>query len=596
MRDTRLVLKVIHDRGKKGLPLERVYRLLFNPALFLHAYANIYPNQGAMTKGATEETVDAMSLAKIDRIIEDLRFERYRWTPVRRTHIPKANGQQRPLGIPTWSDKLLQEAMRLILAAYYEPTFSEHSHGFRPQRGCHTALQAIYRSWKGTKWFIEGDIKGCFDNIDHSILIDLLREKIHDNRFLRLIKNLLKAGYLEDWRYNPTLSGTPQGGIISPLLSNIYLDQLDRYVETELLPHYTKGQARAVNIAYTKLQQAAYYARKHGKKELARTLGQEQRRLPYADPNDPNFRRLRYVRYADDFLLGFVGPRAEAEEIKVKLKDFLQKRLRLELSEEKTLITHARTERASFLGYELVGQHEDTRRDRNNTRSLNGVIGLRLPARVVERKCALYMRDGKPIHRKELEGASDYDITLHYQLEYRGLVNYYLLAQNVAWLNRVRRVMEVSLLKTLAAKHKSSVAKVVRKYKTTIRTEHGPRKCIQVRIERGERKPLVAWFGGIPLKRQVNATIMDHRDHRFRPQTVELAQRLLADICELCGSNENVEVHHIRALKDLKKKGRPERPAHIRVMAARNRKTLVVCRVCHDAIHAGKPTRQPGEE
>jgi group II intron reverse transcriptase/maturase len=231
MQTAETVLAVIHERGRRGLPLRRLYRQLFNRDLYLVAYGNLYANQGAMTRGTTRETVDGMSLAKIDRIIAALRRERYRWTPVRRVHIPKANGKTRPLGIPPWSDKLLQEVMRLLLEAYYEPQFSDHSHGFRPGRGCHTALQEVVRTGKGTKWFIEGDIRGCYDNIDHRVLLSILGQSIHDARFLRLVAQLLRAGYCEHWRYHPSLSGTPQGGVISPLLSNIYLDRLDKYVE-----------------------------------------------------------------------------------------------------------------------------------------------------------------------------------------------------------------------------------------------------------------------------------------------------------------------------------------------------------------------------
>ena len=232
MRHAETVLNVIRDRGERGLPLEDIYRQLYNRELYLRAYGRLYSNQGAMTQGTTAETVDGMSLAKIDRIIDDLRYERFRWTPVRRVNIPKPNGTTRALGIPTGPDKLLQEVIRMILEAYYEPQFSDRSHGFRPDRGCHTALSDVVNTWKGTRWFVEGDIKGCFDNIDHDVLLSVLGEKLHDNRFLRLLKYLLKAGYVEGWKYGRTLSGTPQGGIVSPILANIYLDRLDKYVET----------------------------------------------------------------------------------------------------------------------------------------------------------------------------------------------------------------------------------------------------------------------------------------------------------------------------------------------------------------------------
>jgi group II intron reverse transcriptase/maturase len=253
MRNAATVLGIIRERGKHRLPLDDVYRQLYNPELYLVGYDKIRRNAGAMTTGTTPETVDGMSLEKIHRIIDDLRQERYRWTPVRRVYIPKANGKKRPLGIPRWSDKLLQEVMRAILDAYYEPQFSDHSHGFRPQRGCHTALREIQK-WAGSAWFIEGDIKGCYDNIDHGILLSILRENIHDNRFLRLIENLLQAGYLEEWTYHQTLSGVPQGGILSPLLSNVFLDRLDKYVETVLLPQHNTGERRKKNRAYMALQ------------------------------------------------------------------------------------------------------------------------------------------------------------------------------------------------------------------------------------------------------------------------------------------------------------------------------------------------------
>jgi len=212
-----MVLAIISERGKKGLPLERVYRHLFNRDLYLMAYGKIYANAGALTPGSTSETADEMSLSKIDAIIEAVRYERYRWTPTRRIYIEKKHStKKRPLSMPTWSDKLLQEVIRLILESYYEPQMSDCSHGFRKGRGCHTALQDIDRTWLGTTWYLEGDIAACFDSLDHQILLATLAEKIHDGRFLRLIRELLQAGYLEEWNYHATLSGAPQGGIVTP--------------------------------------------------------------------------------------------------------------------------------------------------------------------------------------------------------------------------------------------------------------------------------------------------------------------------------------------------------------------------------------------
>ena len=591
MRDAETALAIIRDRGNRGLPLEGIYRMLYNPDLYLRAYAKLYPNKGAMTKGATEETVDGMSLAKIEQLIDDLRYERHRWTPVRRVYIPKANGKKRPLGIPTWKDKLLQEVVRMLLEAYYEPQFSDHSHGFRPGRGCHTALREVQAKWTGTRWFIEGDIAAYFDTINHNVLLEILSEHIHDNRFLRLIRNLLESGYLENWRYNATYSGTPQGGVVSPILANIYLNKLDQYVEKVLMPAYTRGKKRAENPEYQTLRDKIAYRKKTGQKAEYRQLRKQLQELPSKAPADPDYRRLRYVRYADDFLLGYSGPRQEAEEIRQNIGEFLRNTLKLELSQEKTLITQASKQAARFLGYDIVNQQNDSKHAQKR-RSANGRIGLRVPVDVVDKQCVRYSQEGKPAHRPERLQDSDYSIVAQYHQEYRGMVQYYLLAQNVSYLYRLHWVMRLSLLKTLANKHKMSTTAIAEKYQATTQAPDGTTlKCLEVKVEREGKKTLIAHFGGIQLKTQPRAILVDQLPKPINTGT-ELLQRLLANECELCGTTADIEVHHIRKLADLKRHGRQERPAWEKLMAARQRKTLVVCRICHDDIHAGRPVRQ----
>ena len=588
MRNAETVLNVIRERGERGLPLENIYRLLYNRNLYLRAYGRLYSNQGAMTEGTTAETVDGMSLAKIDRIIDKLRYERFRWTPVRRVNIPKPNGKTRALGLPTWTDKLLQEVIRMILEAYYEPQFSDRSHGFRPGRGCHTALGNVVDYWSGARWFVEGDIKGCFDNIDHEVMLSVLGDKLHDNRFLRLLKYLLKAGYMEDWKHGRTLSGTPQGGVVSPILSNIYLDRLDKFVETVLIPANTRGTKRKRNRAWGALSTRLYYHRKKGNHQLAKQLRQQMLQLPYNDPYDPEYRRLRYVRYADDFVLGFIGPKAEAEQIRESLRTFLRDTLKLELSKDKTLITHATSQAARFLGYEIVNQQANDQLDSYGKRKVNGKIGLRVPAKVIEQHCQAYMKNDKPIHRNTLIHDEDYSIVDRYQSEFRGVVQYYLLAHNVYHFGKLQWVMEWSLAKTLAAKHKSTSRKMFRRYKSTVQTEHGPRVCLRVVKEQGNgKRPRVTQFGGIPLKRNRQAVLADRQPQRYRFNRNELIKRLEADKCEMCESTEDVQVHHIRALHDLNVKGQREKPKWVQVMAARRRKTLVVCRPCHLNAHDG---------
>ncbi len=595
MQRAEALLEIIHERGKRGLPLERLYRQLFNPELYLRAYGKIYRNDGSMTPGVNAETVDGMSLKKIQAIIDALRCERYRWTPVRRVYIDKKNSsKKRPLGLPTWSDKLLQEVIRSLLEAYYEPQFSDRSHGFRPGRGCHTALQEIYHHWRGTTWFIEGDITNCFGSLDHSIMRSVLAEKIYDERFLRLIDGLLQAGYLEEWRYHETLSGAPQGGVLSPLLSNIYLNRLDRYVETTLLPVYNQGERRRPYLPYMRLHKAVWKLEKKGQREGTRRMRRQLQRLPSRDPHDPGFRRLRYIRYADDWLLGFTGTRREVEDIKGKIGRVLGYRLKLELSERKTLITHGRTEPARFLGYEIVVHNNDAKHDRHGHRSINGQIGLKVPMDVARAKRKPYMRRGKPAPIPARAHDSDFQVVARYQSEFRGLAEYYQLAYNRHRLGTLRWVMERSLTKTLGHKNKISVNKVWNRYRATWQTPAGPRRGLQVTVERGSgKKPLVARWGGVSLARRTTTVVLkDDLPAIWRKRPAELVDRLMAGRCELCQSRTDVEAHHVRRLKDLLPGSRDEQPGWAKQMASRRRKTLIVCRDCHDGIHNGLSTRQ----
>jgi len=588
MQPAEVVLNVLRERGRKGLPCEQLYRQLFNRDLYFLAYGKIYSNKGSMTPGASKETADGMSEEKIEQIIGLMRQEKYRFTPARRVYIPKKNGKLRPLGMPTWSDKLVGEVVRLLLEAFYEPQFSDSSHGFRRFRGCHTALREINNTWTGTAWFVEGDISDCFGSLDHEILLGILAEKIRDNRFLRLIRHMLKAGYLEEWTYRDTLSGVPQGGTVSPILSSIYLDKLDKFVEQELIPQYTRGATRAANPAYRQADALLRRARRRGDRAEARRLALEMRTLPSTDPMDPGYRRLKYIRYADDHILGFAGPKAEAEEIKAKLATFLRETLGLELNQQKTLITHARSQRARFLGYHISVQHSGTKIS-NGRRSANGKIALRVPPDVITAQCARYRKHGKPWHRPRLQNLDDYDIVRACGAEYRGVVNYYLLAQDAWRLRTLRWHAEVSMLKTLALKHQSTVTKMAARHKAKVITGDGPRTCFEARRKRTGKPDLVARFGGIILRQDRRAVITDPAPVPVRVPRKELLARLRQRECELCETGTTVAVHQVTGLRELGKPG-PGQPAWAALMARMRRKTLIICAPCHDWIHANPVT------
>lgn len=600
MQNAEVILQAMWKLGRNGQPLARVYRQLYNEKLYLAAYAKLSKNEGALTKGTLEDdTIDGMSLNRINQIIEQMRNERFKFTPSRQKWIDKKNqSKKRPLGIPNFTDKLVAEVIRGLLEAYYEPQFSDNSHGFRPERGCHTALGQIRQQFKGITWYIEGDIKGCFDNINHDVLMEILSKKIHDNRLLNLIRQGLKAGIMDDWRYEETYSGTPQGGVLSPLLANIYLNELDQFIARELKPKWNKGKQRQRNPEYRKYEHLIWKARVAQDKEEVKRLQQIQRQIPAHVVDDPNFRRIKYVRYADDFVIGFIGTRAEAQEIKETIGAFLSNVLKLEMSDKKTLITHARTEKATFLGYQMNTHHQDdkihqvTRKDgiTYRKRAINGSTRLAVPFGLTTQKAKRFMKRGKPIHRPELLHSSVAEIIEQYQTEYRGLVEYYKYAEDVHELNSLKYVMEQSLTKTLANKLKLSVSKVYRKYSTTLEVNGTTYKVLQETLQTPKGPKTFTW-GGIPLKRhkgKIDQPLRDEiRTFKWSDKS-DLTTRLLKGECEVCGSTVNIEVHHIRRLRDLKKrwKGRKEKPEWVKRMIALHRKTLVVCQKCHQNITA----------
>jgi len=419
------------------------------------------------------------------------------------------------------------------------------------------------------------------------MLLEIIGRDIRDGRFVALVEKFLKAGYLEDWKYHRTYSGTPQGGVVSPILSNIYLNELDNFVERELIPDYTRGETRKLNKEYERLRSRSKKAKAKGDMTAARQWAIQARAVPSQDTHDPDFKRLRYVRYADDFLLGLIGSKEDAEGIKERLKAFLMERLGLEMSEEKTLVTHARTDRAQFLGYEVGTMHS------SSMPSVNGGIELRVPEAKLEEIATCYKRGAKAHHRAEIAEDSDFDIVTKYGAEWRGLVRYYILARNIRRFGLAERTVRLSLLKTLANKHKTTVKTIWDRYKFCHPTPNGGRMGLQVKVTREGKEPLIATFGEIPLQRRIGEVISDHINGiSLQPRRTEIIQRLRADQCEICGSRDKVQVHHIRKLADLIRKGKAERPLHVKIMAARRRKTLVVCKSCHLDIHSGRPLKR----
>ena len=597
MEKSERVLKALSDHSQSSdYKYERLYRYLFSEEMFAVAYQRIYAKQGNMTPGTDGKTIDEMSLERIERLIVSLKDESYQPHPARRVYIPKKNGKKRPLGIPSFEDKLVQEVVRLLLEAIYEGHFEGTSHGFRPHRSCHTALGMIQKSFAGAKWFIEGDIKGFFDNIDHNVLISILRERISDERFLRLIRKFFNAGYVEDWKYNKTYSGTPQGGIISPILANIYLDKFDKYIK-EYAAKFRKGDRRSINPEYWRLNNK----KNRLKQKLQKTSDEQMRKnylyeiaqlskqmlsTPHKDAMDADFRRLQYVRYADDFLISVIGSKSECETIKADITQFMREQLKLELSDEKTLITHAQ-DKAKFLGYEIFIRKSDAvKRNRDGVlkRDFNGAVVLTLNSAVIQKKLteynALEVRniDGKDIWwskpRRYMTPMKPEDILAQYNAEIRGLYNYYSLAANVAKeCASFAFIMKMSMFKTLGWKLNTSARKVRQKY------QKDKDFVIPYNDAKGKQKYRVFYNEGFK-KRNAQFDV----DYDKLPQTMyvpypSLVERLKDGRCELCGKDGKVVMHHVRTLTKLKGNNEWEK-----LMLQRHRKTLVVCEDCNSMI------------
>ena len=597
MEKSERVLKALSDHSQSSdYKYERLYRYLFSEEMFAVAYQRIYAKQGNMTPRTDGKTIDEMSLERIERLIVSLKDESYQPHPARRVYIPKKNGKKRPLGIPSFEDKLVQEVVRLLLEAIYEGHFEGTSYGFRPHRSCHTALGMIQKSFAGAKWFIEGDIKGFFDNIDHNVLISILRERISDERFLRLIRKFLNAGYVEDWKYNKTYSGTPQGGIISPILANIYLDKFDKYIK-EYAAKFRKGDRRSINPEYWRLNNKKNWL----KQKLQKTSDEQMRKsylyeiaqlskqmlsTPHKDAMDADFRRLQYVRYADDFLISVIGSKSECETIKADITQFMREQLKLELSDEKTLITHAQ-DKAKFLGYEIFIRKSDAvKRNRDGVlkRDFNGAVVLTLNSAVIQKKLteynALEVRniDGKDIWwskpRRYMTPMKPEDILAQYNAETRGLYNYYSLAANVSKeCASFAFIMKMSMFKTLGWKLNTSARKVRQKY------QKDKDFVIPYNDAKGKQKYRVFYNEGFK-KRNAQFDV----DYDKLPQTMyvpypSLVERLKDGRCELCGKEGKVVMHHVRTLTKLKGNNEWEK-----LMLKRHRKTLVVCEDCNSMI------------
>lgn len=605
MRNPVWILKSLEEKAcDRDYRYERLYRNLYNPDFYLLAYQNIAKSQGSMTPGADGMTLDGMDEARINRIIASLKDHSYKPNPARREYIAKKNStKKRPLGIPSTDDKLVQEIIRMILEAIYEPGFSKHSHGFRPKRSCHTALSEIQNTFTGVKWMIEGDIKACFDCFDHHVLIELLRRRIHDEYFISLMWKFLKAGYMEQWVYHTTYSGTPQGSGMSPILANIYLSELDNFMEQYKVKFDVGGKDRRETKEYSRINGTHERLRKKYRR-LKDTLPVEERKAlakqlrsvqlqklqtPLYPVKDDAYKRLQYNRYADDFVVGIIGSKEDAEKVKADIKLFLQDSLKLTLSEEKTKITHS-AEKIRYLGYDI-----SVLRDMSFTRTANGQlqrlwygrVKLTMPHekwfnKLLEYRTIRILKDEngrerwRTLHRGNLTSRPDIEIISKFNSEIRGIYNFYRMAQNVSTLDKFYNIMKSSMLKTFANKYRTTVNKIKKAYikdgifGVDYQTKEGEKRCELYHDGFTRKKDdMLAYVDILPQYKKYD-----------KPNS--LAGRLNSKTCELCGDkSEHLIMHHVKRLKDLSESIPSEK-----LMMEKRRKSLALCAECFKKVQA----------
>lgn len=590
--------------SRSGKRINGLHRLMRPRYLYERAYVRVSQNRGAKTPGIDGATFDGMTLEKLDRLARNVAEGRYRPRPVRRVYIPKGNGKLRPLGIPTADDRIVQEVVRTILSAIYEPV-----HGFRAGRSCHTALEEIRHTWTGVKWLIEVDVRGFFDNIDHEILLTLLSRRIDDPIFVGLIEAMLKAGCMEDWKFERTYSGTPQGGVVSPLLANIYLHELDLFME-EMKASFDQGTRRRVNPAYISYSKriaelrkkidarranGAHEAEVHDLLSRIKAIKQERLTVSSVDPMDPNFRRLRYCRYADDFLVGVIGSKADAVQMLADIQRFLAERLNLAVSTEKTGVRDA-SKGSPFLGFHVctftlrsAGSMAERPKPGGETRRVRrrptrGNIKLWVPMERVYAFCRrkklgnLDRRHGWA--RAQFLDSSDAEIIIAYNSEFRGFASYYAIADGVKGsLSKLELVIFRSLLATMASRHRTTVKRTLNRLK--MGTDYGV-----TTIVRGEPRIHRMWrLKHLAVTPWQHAAVdMMTVGSRLAQSPNDLISRLSASECEACGSEKGpFEVHHPHRLRD--KRSGPMTPWK---QSARRRRTVVLCRACHVAVHGGR--------
>jgi group II intron reverse transcriptase/maturase len=550
------------------------------------AYEYIKSKPGNSTPGVDSTTLDKINLEWFYNVSSKLKAGKFKFSPARRSYIPKRGNkkEKRPLTISSPRDKVVQQAILFILEAVYEPSFWDYSHGSRPGRGTHTALKYIKYKFKESKWCIEADIESNFPNINHKILLNLLKKRITCPKFLSLIKNSIKAGYVENGKFFESNIGLFQGNITSPILNNVYLHELDSFMDG-LINLFTCGKRRKKNPAYRRF---SYLMEKAADDSFTiKNLRKQRRKLNSKDPFDRSFKRLYYVRYVDDFVVGVIGSREETVEIEDKIREFLKNRLKLTLSPEKTFITYFSKQYISFLGTFIKGTWERTkklaavkRKGVTRKEKITSRTVLKAPIKSLFEKATLNgffkkrNQEFVPTKVGRCINLEHEDILRYYNSIIHGILNYYSFANNHKSLGSLIHGLKFSCARTLALKYKlRHISKVFRKFGSKLK------KTRDSEVELYIPKTFKAF-------KKFKTNVNDPDIIIFSNWNNKLTKSNLFKHCVICSSSNRIEMHHVRKVKDLKSKLRKKNTDFFTTqMAAINRKQVPLCAEHHKALH-----------
>ncbi len=582
------VIRHISEKNNEWKHKE-LFRILHKEDIWVAAYENIKSNKGALTPGSTKETLDGMSLTRLNNLRKKVLTERYRFKPVKEIEIPKSDGRKRPLGLPTANDKVVQEVIRMVLEAIYEPCFSKQSFGFRRGMGTHDALQHIEGKFRWVDWVIEGDIEGAYPTIDHNRLCEILNKKIHDVRFMNLIRKLLKCGILRNEKFTRSSFGVPQGSIVSPILANIYYHEMDQWVEEKAIklnqPRTTLRNKRYKQLSYQISKIADEIHNLDKRSEKYKILVKELKTLKKERMKIPSLRdeciQLEYVRYADDWMIGVSGSKELANQIKLEIGEFLNVELKQTLHPVKTKVIDLRAGKAKFLGYEIYLPRlrkisPYTGSGTRTTRRTNPRLRFDIPTdsileRMEERGYIKKLAKGhRPISKASYTPLQDIVIVKHFQSVWRGIENYYSGCTNLEKLQYIHYLMRFSCAMTLAHRHRSSSKKMFAKHGKTLTIKEGD-KSVSFPVRKEWSYKNRKWLN--------KRTLIDP----FKIYANRVTRSSLKRKCLVCESKDTIEMHHVR---HVRKEG-VRYGGFRKEMSLLNRKQVPLCRNCHMKVHDG---------